>query len=235
MLSFRFVIGVICFMSITVNSQEINQFDNDNKRHGVWRKTFKGTNQVRYEGQFEHGRETGEFKFYKLYKNKSVLSATKLFHDKTSQVAVKFYTSRGKLISEGSMIGKIHIGKWIYYHKNSSKIMTSETYDNRGLLQGDQLVYYDNGVLAEKTYFLNGKKEGVSEVFSLKGVVLKHLNYANDTLHGLSKSYNGKGELLSEGQFKKGKKTGVWLYYNNKKLINKKDFTYYSKFQKPKK
>ena len=113
--------------------------------------------------------------------------------------------------------------------------MTSETYDDRGLLQGDQLVYYDNGVLAEKTYFLNDKKEGVSEIYSLKGVVLKHFNYSNDILHGFSKSYNGKGELLSQGQFKKGKKTGIWSYYKNNKLIDKKDFTYYPKFQKSKK
>ena len=51
-----------CFLS----AQEINQFDENGERHGKWQKKFEGTNEYRYHGQFEHGKEIGMFKYYKL-------------------------------------------------------------------------------------------------------------------------------------------------------------------------
>lgn len=213
-------------------SQSINQFDAEGKRHGVWKKNFEGTQQVRYEGEFNHGKELGLFKFYKLIRKKSVLSATKLFNHTNDIAEVKFLSSKGKLISEGEMRGKTYVGKWIYYHNNSAKIMTLENYDNNGLLQGERLVYYDNEQLAEKVNYIDGKHEGVSEWYSLKGVVLKSFVYENDELHGIAKTYNGKGELLVEGRYKRGKKTGVWKYYTNGELVNQKDFTYVPKLKK---
>ena len=110
--------------------------------------------------------------------------------------------------------------------------MTIETYDDNGVLQGDRLVYYDNGQLAEKANYIAGKIEGLSEVYSLKGVVLKSFMYENGELHGPSRSFNGRGEMLSEGQYKRGKKTGIWKFYENNKLIDEKNFTYVPKLQK---
>ncbi len=213
-------------------AQNINQFDAEGKRHGIWKKNFDGTEQLRYEGEFDHGKEIGLFKFYILVKKKSVLSATKLFNANDDSAEVKFLTSRGKIISEGKMVGKTYVGKWIYYHKNSDKIMTVETYDDNGVLQGERLVYYDNGQLAEKATYVDGKIEGLSEVYSLKGVVLKSFIYENGELHGPSKSFNGKGEMLSEGQYKRNKKTGIWKFYENNKLVDEKNFTYVPKLQK---
>ncbi|MFT5217627.1 MAG: antitoxin component YwqK of YwqJK toxin-antitoxin module [Glaciecola sp.] len=220
------------FFVIIAFAQNNNQMDADGNRHGIWKKNFDNTQQVRYEGEFNHGKEIGLFKFYKLVKKKSVLSATKLFNANDDSAEVKFLTTGGKTISEGKMVGKTYVGKWVYYHKNSDKIMTAETYDDKGVLQGERLVYYDNGQLAEKTTYIDGKIEGLSEVYSLKGVVLKTFIYENNELHGVSKAFNGKGELLSEGQFKRGKKTGVWKFYENNKLIEQKDFTYATKLKK---
>lgn len=226
MLFFLTFISSICW------SQNINQFDINGQRHGTWKKNFDGTKHLRYEGQFNHGREIGVFNFYKLIKKRSVLSAEKVFSNDNDTVQVKFFTSRGKTISEGKMIDKIYIGSWTYYHKNSDKIMTKENYDNHGALQGERLVFYDNGVLAEKTNYNRGKKEGLSEIYSLNGVVLKRYHYENNELHGVFKAYNGKGEMVSDGVFKRGKKTGVWKFYKSNKLINQKDYTYKPKYKK---
>jgi len=223
---------LVFFVCVMGGSQDIHQFDAEGKRHGVWKKNFEGTDQLRYEGEFDHGKEIGLFKFYILVKKKSVLSATKLFNANDDSAEVKFLTSRGKTISEGKMVGKTYVGKWIYYHKNSDKIMTIETYDDNGVLQGERLVYYDNGQLAEKANYINGKIEGLSEVYSLKGVVLKSFMSENGELHGPSRSFNGKGEMLSEGHYKRGKKTGIWKFYENNKLIDEKNFTYVPKLQK---
>lgn len=228
----KVIVLFVHFFVIIAFAQKNNQMDADGNRHGIWKKNFDNTQQVRYEGEFNHGKEIGLFKFYKLVKKKSVLSATKLFNANDDSAEVKFLTSRGKSISDGKMVGKTYVGKWVYYHKNSDKIMTAETYDDKGVLQGERLVYYDNDQLAEKTTYIDGKIEGLSEVYSLKGVVLKMFIYENNELHGVSKAFNGKGELLSEGQFKRGKKTGVWKFYENNKLIEQKDFTYVTKLKK---
>ena len=216
-MKFKFL-SLFLIVTSLVYAQDINQFDENGKRHGVWKKNFEGTKQLRYEGQFDHGKEVGEFKFYKLVKKKSVLTATKLFEGDGSAY-VKFLASTGKTISEGKQLGKLYVGEWKYYHNKSDKIMTLEHYNNKGSLEGERLVYYKDGVVAERANYVDGKKQGIYYGYSVKGVVLRELNYENDELNGLAKHFNGKGELLAEGNYYKGKKKGIWKYYENGELV----------------
>ena len=216
----------VIMLSNLVFAQDINGFDSNGKRHGKWKKNYEDTNILRYEGQFIHGKEVGLFKFYKAYKKKPILSATKLFNENDNITEVKFLASNGKVISEGKMDGKTYIGTWKYYQKNSDELLTLETYNNKGELEGERLVYYPNGQIAEKKNYVYGKLEGESIWYSLKGITLKKYVYVNDELHGLAKFYNPKGELLSEGVYKRGKKDGIWKYYENSKLTKEKDFSY---------
>ena len=165
------------FLLLTVFSfaQDINQFDEEGKRHGIWKKNFDETKQIRYQGTFNHGKEVGEFKFYKLVKKKSVLTATKVFNTNDTTAEVKFFASNGKVISEGKMDGRLYVGKWVYYHNKSDKIMTLENYNSNGELNGEKLVYYIDGVVAERANFVNGKQQGKSYWYSVKEVVLKNL------------------------------------------------------------
>ncbi len=226
--SFIFFLMITNFML----AQNVNQFDANGKRHGVWKKTFEDSDVLRYEGQFEHGKEIGLFKFYKNYKKKAILSATKLFNNTNEIAEVKFLASNGKVVSEGKMNGKTYIGTWKYYHKNSDQLLTIENYNDAGKLIGERLVYYPNGQVAEKQNYIDGKLYGESYWLSEKNVVLKTYIYDHDELHGEAKFYTPKGELVSEGQYKRGKKDGVWKYYENGKIIKEKDFTYKPKYIK---
>lgn len=222
-------------LTLTCNlvlAQDINTFDENGKRHGSWKKNFDGTNITRYEGQFYHGKEIGLFKFYKNYKNKAILTATKLFNENDNISEVKFLASNGRIISEGKMNGKIYIGTWKYYQKNSDQLLTVEYYNDEGLLNGERFVYYPNGQVAEKKSYINGKLNGVSMWYSVKGVVLKSFIYENDELHGEAKFYNPKGELVTQGQYKRGKKDGVWENFENGKIVTEKDFSYKPKYIK---
>ncbi len=210
-------------------SQEINELDSDGLRQGTWKKNFNGTKSVRYEGQFKHGKEVGVFKFYKYVDEQSVLSATKKFNDSNNIAEVRFFSSKSKLISEGNMNGKIYIGSWKYYHKNSDNLMRMEQYDNEGLQQGDLLVYYENGNLAEKSNYKNGKLEGKSILYSEKGIKIKEFIYRDNILDGSSKYYSNKGQLIIEGNYRTGKKHGIWKYYEKGELKEEKDFTRRSK------
>ncbi|WP_445736508.1 toxin-antitoxin system YwqK family antitoxin [Mariniflexile sp.] len=220
------------FIAILVSSQEINQLDTNGKNHGIWKKNFDGTNVLRYEGEFLHGKEMGVFKFYKNIKKKAVLTATKEFNEANNKAYVKFFASTGKIISEGQMDGKKYIGAWKYYQKTNDKLLTLEHYNDAGVLNGERLVYYPNGQIAEKQFYKNGKLDGASVVYSDKNVVLSDVIYVNGELHGPSKYYTPKGELVAEGSYKNGKKDGVWKYYENGKLTEEKDFTYVPKYIK---
>lgn len=217
------------FLTNLYAQESINQFDNDGERNGIWKKNFENTKQIKYEGNFEHGKEVGLFKFYKLVNGKSALSATREFDANSDDILVKFYASSGKLISEGHMRDKIFVGKWVYYHNRTKGIMTLEHYNDQGQLDGERNVFYANGQMAEQTFYVNGKIEGVSKIFSERGVLIKAFLYSDNMLNGISKYYNGDGQLLAEGAYRNDQQHGIWKYYENGVLKEEKDFTVYSK------
>ena len=100
-------------------AQTINQLDENGLRHGIWKKYFDDTTILSYEGEFNHGKEIGIFKYYKNIENKASLTATKQFNEANNQAYVTFYSSKGKVISEGTMAGKLYIGAWKYYQKTN--------------------------------------------------------------------------------------------------------------------
>ena len=145
---------------------------------------------------------------------------------------MKFLASAGKVISEGQMEGKNYIGEWKYYQKTNDKLLTLENYTDSGILSGERFVYYPNEQIAEKQVYKNGKLNGVSVGYSDKNVVLNELAYVDDELHGMAKYYSVIGDLIVDGQYKNGRKDGVWKYYEDGKLTEEKDFTHTPKFIK---
>ena len=206
----------------SVFSQEgINSFDKSGERHGVWEKNYPGTNQLRYQGEFVHGKEIDTFKYYKLNRGKSVLSATKVFNPETNFIDVTFFTTKGKLVSEGKMVGKKFSGKWVYYHKSSSKVMITEFYDANGKLSGERTIYFINGVVAQLENYKNGMLNGISNWYSEANNKLQESMYKDDTLNGKSIYYDNWGNISAEGNYKSNIKTGVWDYYKKGELIRK--------------
>ena len=119
---------------------DINQTDAQGERHGIWKKIYPGTDQLRYEGVFEHGKEVGTFKFY-CEKCKKQPSVVKEFNANNSIAEVKYYTVKGKLVSEGKMDGKERIGEWLFYPEKSTNVLTREHYKD-GKLDGQKITYY---------------------------------------------------------------------------------------------
>ncbi|MBF8150935.1 toxin-antitoxin system YwqK family antitoxin [Winogradskyella sp. F6397] len=203
------------FLTSTYAQNPVNQFDKDGLRHGFWTKNYHKTNEIRYEGVFNHGKEIDSFKFYTLSGGKSVLSAIKVFNEKDSIADVTFLASTKKVISEGKMNGKRFIGKWTFYHKNSDIKMIEENYNNEGLLEGERFVYFKNGTIAESAHYKNGALDGESKWFSEKGVLLRHTHYKEGELDGKTINYDALGNITSEGNYSNSQKTGVWNYYKD--------------------
>ena len=208
-MKYTLYIYFILFGSSLCAQESINQMDANGKRHGVWKKTFPGTQQIRYEGTFKHGKEVGVFKFYceECGKQPSVVST---FNDKDDSAWVQYFTIKGKLVSEGKMINKEREGEWVAYHEKSKQVMSREFYKD-GKLHGKQTTYYPDGKVTEEITYVNGIKEGENLYYSPEGVLIKKLQYRNTY-------YDAFGVVVIEGNYKQGKKHGLWKYYKNGQL-----------------
>ncbi|WP_103070678.1 toxin-antitoxin system YwqK family antitoxin [Aquimarina sediminis] len=217
-----FLFCVLVFICFSALGQKYNTYDAQGKRHGKWQKKYNNSDQLRYEGTFDHGKEIGEFKFYKPNSDKFP-TAIKTFTKNSDTVKVKYFTQKGKVISKGQMVGKNRIGLWEYYHNGSGKIMMTEQY-KLGKLDGEQLTYFENGQLTEKTTYVDGKRNGKRIIYSESGVVMKEFTYENDKLHGATKYYDTDGILIIEGNYKRDRKDGIWNYYTKGKISEQKLF-----------
>jgi len=214
-------IALLILFSANSIAQE-NEFDNDGKRNGYWKVNFEGTSNTKFEGYFEHGKETGIFKFYKkgFYDHPTAIMN---FEQAPDSVQVTYYTQKGKPISEGMMLDKKREGKWVYYHQESDSIMMSETYKN-DKLSGLQKTYFTNGNLAEKTNYVNGEKHGESFIYADNGQVTKELHYKDGLLNGTAIYYTPKGVKTMEGSYTDGGKSGKWKYFSDGKLEREEDY-----------
>ncbi|MCW5520307.1 toxin-antitoxin system YwqK family antitoxin [Aureitalea sp. L0-47] len=202
---------------VSISQEGYNQFDDNNKRHGPWKKYFEGTTQLRYEGQFDHGKEVGTFKFY-CDECKEQPMVIKEFSSRDNTADVKYFTLSGKLVSEGKMNGKNRIGEWLYYHEKSKEVMSREYYEN-GKLEGKKLTYYPNGKITEEISYVNGVMQGESLYYGPDGTLLKKLRYSNDELHGEAIYYDAYGNVTIKGYYKEGKKHGLWKHYKDGKVV----------------
>lgn len=199
--------------AIFSQNKEINQYDADGKRHGLWKKQYENSSQIRYEGEFNHGREIGVFKFYGPT-SENQPQATKQFSEENDSVTVTYFNQKGNITSEGKMIGKNREGKWKYFHKTHPKqLMMVENYRD-DQLEGWKQVFFPNGQLTEKTYYENGQRNGEKFVYGENGQLIQHYHFKNDQLHGHSEVYDGYGKLLSKGNYKNGLRVGEWIFFD---------------------
>lgn len=203
-------------------SAQINQKDSDGEKHGPWKINFEGTSNPKLEGTFEHGKETGSFKFYKkgFYDHPTAIMN---FPETGDSVRVTYYTQKGKPISEGNMVDRKREGTWEYYHQESDSLMMTEIYKN-DTLHGLQKTFFTNGQLAEQTNYKKGLKDGPSIIYAENGEVTKKLNFADGELHGPASYYTPEGVMIISGTYTEGRKSGTWKYYEDGKLEREEDY-----------
>lgn len=221
MLKHNLILTLLISLSTFCIAQS-NQTDENGKKHGYWKANFEGTTNPKFEGTFEHGKETGEFKFYKkgFYDHPTAIMN---FAETNDSVSVTYYTQKGKPISKGKMVDRKREGEWEYYHQESDTIMMTEVYKN-DTLNGLQKTYYTNGQLAEETNYVAGEKHGASSIYADNGTVTKQLNYINGELHGSATYFTPKGVKTIEGTYTEGRKSGKWKYYTDGQLEREEDY-----------
>lgn len=213
----------LLFISI-LSAQEFNQFDAENKRHGKWQKKYEGSNQLRYQGQFDHGQEIGIFNFFHKQPKGKHASCIKEFKLNSKISFVKYYTTHGLLLEEGKMKGKKRIGAWISYDRKTKAIVSNEPYVD-GLLDGTVKSFYPDGKILKTEEFKVGKKTGGVILYAPNGKIVSKYLYTNDRQDGPFVKYDSNGKKVVEGKYNMGKKVSVWKYYENGKLVKTKDYT----------
>jgi antitoxin component YwqK of YwqJK toxin-antitoxin module len=218
------------FSSTIVFSQEINKLDENGRKHGLWKGVYEESRRPRYEGTFDHGKETGMFKFFDDTKAGTVI-ATRDFNAKDNSCYTIFYNQKNSKVSEGKVVNKQFEGEWKYYHFDSPQIMTLENYSN-GKLNGVRKVYYKSGVIAEEISYRNGLKDGVYKSYAENGVILEESNYKNDVYDGDAIFRNATNNITGQGLYSNGKKVGIWKVLENGKIKSVNMNLQGKKFQK---
>ncbi|CAM3490577.1 toxin-antitoxin system YwqK family antitoxin [Flavobacterium chungbukense] len=209
-------IWILFLISAAAFSQEANRVDGSGKKDGLWKGVYTESKRPRYEGTFDHGKETGVFKFFDDTKKGDVI-ATRDFSANDGSSYTIFYDQNKNKVSEGKEVGKSREGEWKYYHKASKVLMTVENYKN-GKLEGVRTIYYPNAQIAEEMIYKNGLKEGAYKKIGQDGTLLEESNFKNNEYNGDAVFYDSDKSVASKGKFVNGKKAGIWQFYQKGKL-----------------
>lgn len=209
------VLSAILIFPFAISAQEkINQFDANGKRIGVWKK-YHTNNRIRYQGQFEAGKEVGVFKFYSPLKSDHPISIRT--YQKDSDIAkVQFFSVDGVLESAGAMQGKNRVGTWNYYHKDGKTLLSDENYKD-GMLHGKSSTYYKTGALTEVLNYENNELSGIALRYDSNGTIISEVTYKKGKLNGWAKYYTPEGKMKYQGAYENDEKVGDWEYFENGK------------------
>jgi antitoxin component YwqK of YwqJK toxin-antitoxin module len=219
MLKSKQIVPILIFFisALSFSQEKTNQFDDKGERHGLWKGNYDSSKRPKYEGVFEHGKETGIFKFFDDTKAGKVI-ATRDFSRGNGSCYVTMFDRKNNIVSEGLLINKEYEGEWKYYHKESKVVMSSENY-KKGKLNGIKKTFYDDGAITEILNYVDNKREGNYKKFGVNEKILEELNYKNDELHGDATYYDGLGNIIIQGQYKNGLKSGIWKTYEKGKVV----------------
>ena len=203
----KYIIALLFLTSIGF-AQDINKLDENGKKQGLWKGVYEASKRPRYQGAFEHGKETGMFKFFDDTKAGTVI-ATREFNAKDNSCYTIFYNQNKNKVSEGKVVNKQFEGEWKYYHEDLPTIMALEPYVN-GKLNGIRKVFYKSGEIAEETIYKDGLKNGQYKSYAENGVVLEESTYKNDLYDGSAVYRDPTKQITGQGVYKNGKKVGIW-------------------------
>ena len=218
-LFFLSLLTSLFFVNSKIDAQNINKFDKNKKRTGVWKK-YHPNKRIRYVGKFKDGKEVGTFKFYSMTSSRFP-DATKVFHQNSDSVTVKYFYENGKLKGRGMLLGRNKVGKWIYYYKKGT-IFSEENFVD-GKLSGELIINFKrNGKVAEDSEYKNGLLHGLSKKYSDDGVLIEAVLFENGKANGLAKYYELNGDLKERGIYKNGVRVGKWEFFIGGEEVDEK-------------
>jgi len=203
----------LLFFAQPLEREKKNFTDENGMKQGKWVVTFENSKAVRYRGQFKDNRPIGEFEYFY---NTGEISAVMRFKDQNNAKS-KMYHKNGNLLSVGNYFDQKKDSIWWYFNERK-EVLNMETY-NKGVLDGEQIVYYPADPskvkvkVLEKCIFKEGQKNGPWEQYYESGRMKAKGVYLNGSMNGIAYYYYSNGKVELNGEYKNGFKNGCWLYF----------------------
>lgn len=201
--------STVAALILAIGALAQNETDAQGRKQGPWVKTYEGTSDVRYTGQFKDDKPVGTFKYYH---EGGQLSAEMRFAQGGVSRCVNFHDN-GQKMAEGKYVQEQQKDSiWNYYDRNGA-LRKVEQYQG-GKLHGLTVAYYANGQEAQRIHWQRGVEEGEWQEFFEDGNPKIQGRYSNGEPEGENLYYYSNGKVEIRGQWRNGNRDGNWKYYN---------------------
>ena len=174
----------------------------------IYKQTKYPNGHIKMEGLFEDGKPVGEIK---RYHENGKLQGIQVF-DINGNSTAEIYAGDGTLSAIGKYEGHKKVGIWSYF-ASSGYLFMLENYEN-GLRQGESLVFSADSTVLERIFYVDGLLNGERILYYPYGNVMFKYTYELGVLNGPYQYFFESGSIGEEGQFKEGKKDGLWKIYD---------------------
>lgn len=204
---------------------QVNQKDANGKKHGRWIGNYPNSTAKSYEGDFNHGKREGIFRFYH---KSGKLKAAMLFSKNGSHARAELYYEDGTLIAKGNYINEQKDSVWTYFG-GSKRVRKTESWKN-GKLDGPTVVFFEPqpGMTNIPPYQVVNYKDSVlqGEVieFYLNGKTKMKGKYVDGNLDGEVYHYYEDGKRKKIERYKFAVRHGIWVYFNPDGSLQKRRY-----------
>jgi len=169
---------------------------------------------------------------------KSLFGRSPEFYQSLDKVIPKFY---GRLKEELSYFTQVQSAEKesasYYLIKATRKLQNEESisgfgwrlpsidlFNSRPSKDGDEKIYFDNGVLAAEGESFRGKRTNNWKHYYETGQLLAEGEWFDGLKIGPWRFYYSNGKLKSEGRFKLDLKSGFWIEYDRQGMATEQEF-----------
>ncbi|MBM78024.1 MAG: hypothetical protein CL846_06040 [Crocinitomicaceae bacterium] len=212
-------------MGIIIKKEEINRYDSDLKKHGIW-KTFYPNNKIKSKQTFFHGELNGATKIYNKNGGVSIVVNDQKKEEK-NKIKTKISKTKNKegFTIKGVIKNNIKNGLFKVYDENN-KIIKKEFYkndtivfsgfvDTLGAKNGLWIYYYQNGEIKKQGHFDNNKKKGEWVFYYRNKVIEQKGNYINGKPEGLWTWWYENEKIRRKEEYRRGKVNGKVIEYDS--------------------
>lgn len=185
--------------------ESINYFMGET--HGVRVEINPETGTKIFSGQYEYGKRNGPSYFYS---EKGELQIVRYFINGVL-TSYSYEDKNGELVKPIILTG----ADWDIkaYYKNGQ--ISRQYKVKNGELNGEYVVYFSNGKIAEKEYYEFGVSENETIYYWENGNIKRISHYKNDHLHGTYKEFYANGKVKEEAEYLNGDRVGKQSFYDN--------------------
>ncbi len=215
---FRLLILILA-LNLTLYGQDtLNRVDGSGRKQGHWIKSDSLGRKV-YSGFFIDDKPTGEFRHYYP---EGKLKTISVFDAGGTVARTRSYYRNGKIMAAGNFRNERKDSTWLFYSEINGALVAEELYVN-GLREGVSRTFLLKGGVSEITTWRHGVRDGLWEQYYTGGALKIRCYFKDDEKEGPLEAFDTDGKLMIKGQYRGGRQDGIWTYYNEKGLPEKRE------------